>query len=136
MPDFSSSSTFRNTKLFFSRFISQLPELLAEVRSGSNSGEQLLPVRASSAESKSTAAFFSSRASSRCIRFVDRTSESPSINSFLLGSVKVTFPVSPLHCVQPSSTFSSPLRFPLALQPHGPAQWRSSRMAGRSAPWP
>jgi hypothetical protein len=40
---------------------------------------------------------------------------------------RVTFPVSPLHCVQPSSSFSFPWRFPRVLQPHpGPS----------GAPWP
>jgi hypothetical protein len=75
--------------------------------------------------------------------------------------VKVTFPVSPLDYVQPSSSFSSPWRFLLALQPYpGPdgvplpparrRRWlltqaaqplapvrrrpRPSRLAGRSAP--
>jgi hypothetical protein len=70
----------------FLRFNSQLLELLAEVRSGSNSsdnfGEQLFPIRTSSEESEGTAAFISSGR----IWFADRTTESLSIDKFLLGS--------------------------------------------------
>jgi hypothetical protein len=77
------------------------PELLTEVRSGSNSsdnyGEQLLPIRASSAESEGIAAFVSSRALSRCLRFVDSTCGLSSIGVFLLVSGEVH------HC---SSLFS------------------------------
>jgi hypothetical protein len=54
--------------------------------SGNNSGEQLLPIRTSSAESEDTAAIVSLRASSGRIRFADRTSESSSIDDFLLNS--------------------------------------------------
>jgi hypothetical protein len=60
--------------------------LLAEVRGGSNSGEQLLPIRASSAESEGTAAFVSSRASSQRVPFVDWIPESSTIDKFPLGS--------------------------------------------------
>uniref|UniRef100_A0A804PQB9 MTTase N-terminal domain-containing protein n=1 Tax=Zea mays TaxID=4577 RepID=A0A804PQB9_MAIZE len=64
--------------------------MLAEVRGGSNSGdnsgEQLLPIRASSAESEGTAAFVSSKASSQRVRFIDWIPESPAIDGFLLGS--------------------------------------------------
>jgi hypothetical protein len=69
--------------------------LLAEVRSGSNSGdnsgEQLLSIRASSTESESTAAFVSSRASPQRIWFVDRANQSPSIDGFLLSSSEGSF---------------------------------------------
>jgi hypothetical protein len=54
--------------------------------SGSNSGEQLLRICASSAKSDRIAAFISSRASSEHVWFVDRTSESTSIDGFLLSS--------------------------------------------------
>jgi hypothetical protein len=64
--------------------------LLAKVRGGSNSGdnsgEQLLPIRASSTKSEDTAAFVSSRTSSQRVRFVDWIRESPAIDGFLLGS--------------------------------------------------
>jgi hypothetical protein len=94
MTDFSSPSTFRMTNSF-PIFIPHLPELLTEVRSSSNSDDkfddQLLPIRASSAESKGTAMFVSSRASSRCVWFVDQTHESSSINVFLLSSSECSF---------------------------------------------
>jgi hypothetical protein len=64
--------------------------LLAEVRGGSNSGdnsgEQLLSIRASSAESEGTVAFVSSRASSQRVQFVDLIPESPAIDGFGFGS--------------------------------------------------
>jgi hypothetical protein len=109
-------------------FISQLPELLAEVRSGSNSGdnsdEQLIPICASSAESESTAAFGLSRALSRCVRFVEQTSESPSTDGFLLSSSEGYFSILFSHGSSP------------ALQPHpgpdGVDPW-ASRMSGRPA---
>jgi hypothetical protein len=53
---------------------------------GDNSGEQLISIHASSAESEGTATFVLSRASSRCLRFVDPTDGSPSIGVFLLIS--------------------------------------------------
>jgi hypothetical protein len=65
-------------------------ELLVEVQSGSNSGDncgkQLLSIHASLAKFESTTAFVSSRGSSRFFRFIDRTSSSPSIDGFLFGS--------------------------------------------------
>jgi hypothetical protein len=64
-------------------------ELLAEVRDGSNSGKPLLSIHASSAESEGTAAFVSSRASSRCLRFIDPIDSSSSIGEFVLGSGEV-----------------------------------------------
>jgi hypothetical protein len=70
----------------FSRFNSQLPELLAEIQSGYNSGDNSNEIRASSVDSEDTVAFVSSRALSRWVWFVDQTFESPSINDFLLGS--------------------------------------------------
>ena len=83
----SSSSKTRNG---FFKSDPSLPVLLAEVRGGSNSGdnsgEQLLPIRASSAESEGTAAFVSSMASSQRVWFVDWIPESPAIDGFLLGS--------------------------------------------------
>jgi hypothetical protein len=73
----------------FPIFDPQFSELLAEVRygsnSGDNSGEQLLSICASLAKSESTV---SSIASFWCFRFVDPTSDSPSIDGFLLGSGK------------------------------------------------
>jgi hypothetical protein len=70
--------------------------LLAEVRDGSipsdNSDEQLLSIRASLVKSESPSAFVSSRASSRCFRFVDRTFDLPPIDGFLLGSSEFFFP--------------------------------------------
>jgi hypothetical protein len=64
--------------------------LLAEVQSGSkssdNSGEQLLPIRASYARSETTTAFVSSTASLQRVWFVDWTNEYQSINGFFLGS--------------------------------------------------
>jgi hypothetical protein len=83
------------SRLLLADIHSPSPGLLAEVRSGSNSSdnsdEQLLPIRTSSAESESTDAFVSSRASSRYVLFVDRTSESPSISGFHLGSREIIF---------------------------------------------
>jgi hypothetical protein len=106
-------------------FISQLPELLAEVRSGSNSGdnsdEQLIPICASSAESESTAAFGLSRALSRCVRFVEQTSESPSTDGFLLSSSEGYFSILFSHGSSP------------ALQPHPGVDPGASRMSGRPA---
>jgi hypothetical protein len=94
MTGFSLSSTSRITNLFpLIQF--PAPGIVREVRSGSNSGEnsdeQLLPIRASSTESESTDAFVSSRASPLCIPFVDQTSESLSIDGFLLGSGEGSF---------------------------------------------
>jgi hypothetical protein len=70
--------------------------LLAEVRSGSNSGdnsdEQLLPIRASSAESEGTAAYISSRALSGHVRFVDRTLNLRQSMDFSSTSAWVFFP--------------------------------------------
>jgi hypothetical protein len=54
--------------------------------SGDNSDEQLLSIRASSMESEGTTAFVSSRASFRCLRFVDLTNGSSQIDDFVLGS--------------------------------------------------
>jgi hypothetical protein len=72
--------------------------LLAEVRSGSNSGEQLLPIRASSVESEGTAAFVSLRASSQRIRFVNWIPESPAMTDFLSAPVRVFFHGENLNC--------------------------------------
>jgi hypothetical protein len=117
--------------------------LLTELRSGSNSGdnsgEQLLPIRASSAESESTAAFVSSRASSWCVRFVNRTSESPSINGFLLGSSEGSFSGEPpplfstlVLCFLPHRCFPHPAVLSLtSLAPSG-----VTRGPGGVAPFP
>jgi hypothetical protein len=124
--------------------------LLVEVRGGSNSGdnsgEQLLPIRASSAESKGTAAFVSSRASSQRVRFIDWIPESPAIDGFLLGSGEVFFPGEPppwistlvLHffsppCAAPLSLPTGPLRVPALplCAPALPLPWR----AGGDRPW-
>jgi hypothetical protein len=100
--------------------------------SGSNSGEQLLPICASFAESEGIIVFVSSRR----VRFVDRTSESPSIDGFLLGnSINRWIPPrlrrgssSPVrtHIVVPRvssrSSFSRPCRTSLS-SPHLP-WWR------------
>jgi hypothetical protein len=61
----------------------KLPELLVEVRDGSNSGEQLLSIRASSVESEGTVVFVLSRASSRCLLFVDPTDGSSLLSTNL-----------------------------------------------------
>jgi hypothetical protein len=92
----------------FSRFNPQFPELLVEVRDGSNCsnniGEQLHSIHASSVESEGTIAFVSSRASSQCLRFVTNW-------RFLLGSGEVFFSGEPsLHCCPRSSSFH---RFPV-----------------------
>jgi hypothetical protein len=89
---------------------------------------QLLLTHASSAESKGTVAFVSSRALSQCFRFVDLTSGLPLIDIFILGShevcllrwastiVGIVFFIffSPLHA-QPLS--SPPPSLPLAAAP-------------------
>ena len=80
------------------------PKFGSGSNSDDNSGEQLLSIRALSAESEDTAAFVSSRASSGHVWFVDRTSESPSIDGFLLSSGDV---VSSDELLHPSSMFSS-----------------------------
>jgi hypothetical protein len=51
-------------------------------------------IRASSAESDGTVVFVSSRASSRCLRFVERIDGSSSIDEFVLGSCECFSPVS------------------------------------------
>jgi hypothetical protein len=122
--------------------------LLAEVQSGSNSGEQLLPIHASSAESEGTAAFVSSRASSGHVRFVDQTNESPSIKGFPLGSGESLLPGELLHSCSSFSSISrvwrgstsfprTPAPGPWARIPCGRDLRRrcscSARLAGR--PW-
>jgi hypothetical protein len=100
--------------------------LLAEVRSSSNSSEQLLSICASSAKSESTVVFVSSSASSGHVRFIDRTPESPAIDGFFLGSCESLFPSEKpplLHL-----GFLRVLRFPVragppSLSPHLP-RWR------------
>jgi hypothetical protein len=85
MSGFISSSPFQNTKRFLQ--IQSLARGIARRSSGdSNSGEQLLPIRASSAESEGTAAFVSSRASSQRVQFVDWIPETPAIDGFPLDS--------------------------------------------------
>jgi hypothetical protein len=95
--------------------------LLAEVREGSNSShnsdEQLLSIHLSSAESVVIDAFVSSRALPRCVWFVDRTSESPSIDEFDLGSGEVVISgevhyCSSLFSLHFCSTYVSPCRPP------------------------
>jgi hypothetical protein len=77
----------------------KLTELLTEVWDSSNSGEQLLSIRALSAKSEGAAAFVSSRASSRCLRFVDPTDSSSLINEIVLDSGECFFSSeSLLHC--------------------------------------
>jgi hypothetical protein len=58
---------------------------------GSNSSEQLLLIHASSVESEGTTAFVLSRASSRCLRFIDPTEGWSPIDNFVLGSSGVVF---------------------------------------------
>jgi hypothetical protein len=83
----SSPSKIRNPIL---KFDPKLPELLAKVRDGfnsvDNSDDQSLSTLASSTESEGAAAFVSSRASSRCLQFLDSTNGSSSISEFVLGS--------------------------------------------------
>jgi hypothetical protein len=90
--------------------------LLAEVRVGSNScdnsDEQLLSIHASSAESKGTIVFVSSRASSRCLRFVDPTDGLLSIGDFVLVSGEVVFSTEPSTIVAHRVFLF--LRFPFA----------------------
>jgi hypothetical protein len=89
MTSFISSSPFQNTKQFL-----QIRSLAPGIARRSSerfqlrrqSGEQLLPICASSGESEGTSAFVSSRASSGCVWFVDWISESPAIDGFPLGS--------------------------------------------------
>jgi hypothetical protein len=87
MTGFSSVSFFQNTKCF-PIFDLNLSKLLAEVRGGFNSSEnsveKFLSIRASLAKYKDTIAFVSSRASSRCLRFVDPIFGLTSIDGFLL----------------------------------------------------
>jgi hypothetical protein len=119
--------------------------LLAEVRGGSNSGdnsdEQLLLIRASSAESEGTAAFVSSRTSSQRVRFIDWIPESPAINGFFLGSGECLLPRQETSIVVLS--VSSFLHFPIragppSLTPHLPRRWRPSplRFPSHGAPFP
>jgi hypothetical protein len=77
------------------------PKFGSGSNSGDNSSEQLLPIRASSAESEGTVAFVSSRALSQYVRFIDRTYESPSIDDFLLGSGDGLLPQSETSIVAP-----------------------------------
>ena len=84
MSGFISSSPFQNTKRFL-QIQSLAPGIARRSSGGSNSGEQLLPIRASSAESEGIAAFVSSRASSGRVRFVDWIPESPAIDRFGFG---------------------------------------------------
>jgi hypothetical protein len=86
-------------------FISSEPQLYIHVRlllvepvpkhetiSPNSTDEQLLPICASSVESEGTTTFVSSRSSSGHVLFVDQTSESPSINDFLLSSSEALLP--------------------------------------------
>jgi hypothetical protein len=128
-----SPSPFQISKQF-PIFDPQFSELLAEVQGGSKSGEQLLSICASLAESESTVAFVSSRASSRYFWFVDPTSGSPSIGDFLLGSSELrlfSIELSPLfskfffvyhHMSQPNPSLSllCPLSHPLCALPPPP----------------
>jgi hypothetical protein len=82
----SSSRAFSKIQNYILRFDAKVPELFAVVRLGSNSGEQLLSIRASSTKSESTAVFVSSRTSSRYLRFIDLTDVSSSIDEFVFGS--------------------------------------------------
>ena len=104
MPVILLSSHFRISKPYPSLDL-KLPKLLAEVRDGSNSSnysnEQLLSICASTAESEGTIAFVSSRASSWCLRFVDPTDDSSSIDKFVLGSSEVVFSNEPVRVGPP-----------------------------------
>jgi hypothetical protein len=92
----SSLSKFQNP---FPSLDLKLPELLVEVRDGSNSDEQLLSIRASSTESEGTVVFVLSRASSQCLLFIDLTDGSSPIDVFLVGSGEGFFSGEPvLHC--------------------------------------
>ena len=128
--------------------------MLAEVRGGSNSGdnsgEQLLPIGASSAESEGTTAFVSSKASSQRVRFVDWIPESPAIADFFSAPARVFFPGEkpPLLClgflrffVFPSvqSLSHSPLTFPGGGAPPpsvSPPRRRPFLPARRRRRWP
>jgi hypothetical protein len=57
-----SRQTLSKSRNRFPRFDPQFPELLAEVRGGSNSDEQLLPIHMSLAKFESTATFVTLRA--------------------------------------------------------------------------
>jgi hypothetical protein len=81
-----SNWTLSKSRNCFPSFDPQFPELVTELRGGSNSIEQLLSIRASLAKSKITVVFVSSRSSSQCFQFIDSTSGSTSIDEFLPGS--------------------------------------------------
>jgi hypothetical protein len=87
MIGFSSASFFQNTKLF-PNIRSKSFEIARRSSSGFNSSEnsveKFLSIRASLAKYKDTIAFVSSRASSRCLRFVDPIFGLTSIDGFLL----------------------------------------------------
>jgi hypothetical protein len=89
MVDFSSPRSFRITKRSpqiqfrapgIARRSSKRFQLQRQLR------RAITLIRASSTEAEDTATFASSRYSSRCVRFVDRTSKTPSIDGFLLDS--------------------------------------------------
>jgi hypothetical protein len=64
----------------------RLPKFGGGSNFGDNSGEQLLLIRAFSAESEGTATFVLLRASSWCLRFVDPIDGSSPIDDFVFGS--------------------------------------------------
>jgi hypothetical protein len=122
--------------------ISHLPELLVKGRSGSNSGdnygEQLLPICSSSAKSEGTIVFVSSRASSWCVRFVDRTSNLCQSTNSSSAPARVSFPgeYSPLLSMRVLH-FLPPWGFPrlvASLMPLAPRRGALSQPYVRAAP--
>jgi hypothetical protein len=135
-----SNWTLSKSRNCFPSFDPQFPELVTELRGGSNSIEQLLSIRASLAKSKITVVFVSSRSSSQCFQFIDSTSGSRSIDEFLPGSGEglllrrvfslLFMEVSSFSssCPQPPSPLP-PSRSPLPRRP-----WPSRHPPARPAP--